>query len=87
MPGERIIDVDRNVVLGLAHVRGDIDLMLLCRPRRRTSGPKNAGSCSMRLGGNAKGSRSVVIIPRVSGNQDVRRVGGHGRKVEGAALT
>ena len=79
MSGECIIDVNRSIVLRLADIRGHVDLVLLQRPWWRTSGPKNTGSRSVGLGGDAEGSRGVVIIPGVSSNENVRRVRGHGR--------
>lgn len=87
MPGECIVYVDGSIVLGLASIRCDIDLVLPCGPRGGASGPKNASSCSMSLGGNAEGSGWVVIIPRVSSNENVRRIGSHGRKLGSAPST
>lgn len=87
MPGERVIYVNGSVILRLASIRCDVDLVLPCRPWGGTSGPKNASSCSVSLSGNAEGSRWVVIIPGVSSNENVRRIDGHGRKVEGDSST
>ena len=52
--GERVIDLNGSIVLRLADIRGDVDVVLLQRPRRRTSGPENAGSRSVGLSGNTE---------------------------------
>ena len=78
MPGERVIDINRGIVLRLADIHGEVDLVLLERPRRRTSRPKNAGSRGVGLSGNAEGSSWVVVIPGVPSDENVRRIGGHG---------
>ena len=75
--GKRIVDINGGIVLRLANIRGDIDLMLVERPWRRTGGPKNAGSRSVGFSSNAERSGGVVVVPRVPGNENVRRVGGH----------
>ena len=78
--GESIIDVDGNIVLRLAGVWGDIDLVFLCCPRWGTSGPKNASGCGVSFSSDTEGCRWVVIIPGIPSNEYVRRVGSHGRR-------
>lgn len=86
MSGERIIDLDRSIVLRLADIRSDVDFVFLQGPRGGTSRPKNAGGRSVSLGSDAEGGRRVVVVPGVSSNEDVRRVGGHGHdRVAGKA--
>ena len=79
MSGERIVDLNRSVVLRLADIPGDVDFVILRCPRRRASGPKDTGSRSVSFGSDAKGSRGIVVIPRVPSNENVRRVSGHGQ--------
>jgi hypothetical protein len=86
VPGERIVDINGNIVLRFASVRDNIDLVLLCRPRRRTSGPEDPSGRSMSLSSNAERSRRIVVIPGIPSNENVRRVGGHGRSLRLASL-
>ena len=80
MSGERIIDFNRSIVLRLADIHGDIDFVILRCPGRGTSGPKDAGCRGVGFSSDAKGSRGVVVVPRVPSNENVRRVSGHGQR-------
>lgn len=85
VPSERIIYVNGSIVLRFASIRCDVDLMFPCRPRGGTGGPKDASSCGVSLSGDAKRSGRIVIVPGVSSDEKVRRIGGHGLKL-GSAL-